>query len=46
MSVDINNIAILNIHVVVFRCSIFRINENEAIHILKSSDLSEKGGSL
>ena len=35
MSIDINNIPILNIHRVDYRCIVFRISKNEIMHILK-----------
>ena len=46
MSVDINNISILNIHGVDFRCIIVRISKIEAIKLLKIAYLSQNIGSL
>ena len=45
-SVGINNIAILIINSVGYHCTAFGISKNEAINLLKNSELSEKNGSL
>ena len=42
-SVDINSIAISNIHILDYRCKINIITKSEAINLLINADLSEKG---
>ena len=46
MSIDINNIALLNIHGVDCCCIVFGIRKSETINLLKDADLEEKKGSL
>ena len=46
MSIDINSIAILNIHGVNYCCILDRISKSEAINLLKDVDLKEKSRSL
>ena len=46
MPIDINSIAILNIHSVDYPCIIIRISKIKAINSLKNADLSENSGSL
>lgn len=46
MSIDTNNIAILNISSVYYRFIGFRISKNEAINLFKNADVSRKSGSL
>ena len=42
MSVDLNNIAILNIQCVIYSCIINEITKREAVKLLQSADLSKK----
>ena len=46
MSTNFNNIAILNIHGVDYRCIFRKISQSEAISLLKNADLSENSGTL
>ena len=45
-SIDINSIAIVNIHDVDYHCIIFGISKNKVMYILKDYDLSGKIRSL
>ena len=42
MSVSLDYIAILNINIVVYHCSINRVNKSEAVNLLQNADLTEK----
>ena len=42
MSIDIDNIAILNIIGIDYCCIVFRISLSEAINLLKNANLSRK----
>ena len=44
MSININSIAILNIHAVDYCCISSGVKKSEAINLLKNLDLSKKGG--
>ena len=46
MSIDINSIAILNIHGVDPCCIINGIGKSEAMNLLKTADLTEENGTL
>ena len=46
LRMELNSIAILNIHDVDYRCIINGISKSEAINLLLNVDLSEKNGSL
>ena len=46
MSVDFNDIEILNIRDSDNRCVISRISKNEAANLLQKADFSEKSGTL
>ena len=46
MTITLSDIAILNIHVVDYRCIISRYGKNEAINLLQNVDLTEKNGTL
>ena len=46
MSMSLNNIAILDIYSVDYRCIIAGISKSEAMKLLKNADLSEKIGRL
>ena len=46
MSVNLSDIAILNIKDSNYRCIISLISKNEAINLLQDAELSEKGGTL
>ena len=46
MPVDLNDIAILNIYSVDYRCINNEVSEREAVNLLKASDLSQKSGSV
>ena len=46
MSIDINNITILDIYGVDYRCIIHGIVKSEAIKLSRNADLSEKSESL
>ena len=43
MSINLNNIAILNINSADFCCIINRISINDALNLLKKVDLAKKG---
>ena len=45
-SMNLSNIAILNIKGSDYRCSISLISKNEAINLMQNADLTEKGGTL
>ena len=42
ISVDLNNIAILNINGPDYCCNINRISKDDALNLLKNTDLTEK----
>ena len=46
ISVNLSNIAILEIHVVEYHCVINEISKSEAINLMQNIDLSEKSGTL
>ena len=46
VSMDLRDIAILNIHGANYCCIISRISKSEAINLLKKVDLTEKYGTL
>ena len=46
MPVNLNDIAILNIYSVDYRCIINEVSKSEAVNLLKASDLSQKSGSV
>ena len=46
MSMNLDDIAISNIHDVHYRCSINGISKSEAISLLENGNLSQKGRSL
>ena len=46
MSINLSNIAILNIQGSDYRCVISLINKNEAIKLLQNADLTEKSRTL
>ena len=46
MSIDINSIAILNIHSVDYCCIVVGVTESEALNLLRKAGLSEKSDSL
>ena len=46
MSVNLSDIAILNIKVSDYCCIISLISKNEAINLLQNANLTEKGGTL
>ena len=46
VSMDLSDIAILNIHGANYCCIISRISKSEAINLLKKVDLTEKYGTL
>ena len=46
MSINLSNIAILNIKGSDYRCVISLINKNEAIKLLQNADLTEKSRTL
>ena len=46
VSMNLNDIAILNIKVSDYRCIISLINKNEAINVMQNADLIEKSGTL
>ena len=46
MSVNLSDIAILNIKGADYRCIIGLISKNEAINLLQNADLTEKSGTL
>ena len=43
MSYELQNIAILNVKDVDYRCDLWNLTRNEAINMLKNSKLSDKG---
>ena len=46
MSININSIAILNIHGVDYRCNVNGISKSEAINLFKNAELSKKSETL
>ena len=40
MSINLNDIAVLNIHGVGYRCNIYGISKSDAVNLLKSPDLT------
>ena len=46
MSINLNDIAILNINGIDFPCIINGISKSEAVNLLQNVDLSEKSGTL
>ena len=40
MSINLNDIAVLNIHGVDYRCNIYGISKSDAVNLLKSPDLT------
>ena len=46
MSMNLSDIAILNIRGVDYCCIISRISKGEAVNLLQKADLNEKGGTL
>ena len=46
ISINLSNIAILNIKGSDYHCIISLISKNEAIELLQSADLTEKSGAL
>ena len=46
LSINLDDIAILNINGVNYRCIISRINKNETLNLLRNADLTEKSGTL
>ena len=46
VSMDLSDIAVLNIHGANYCCIISRISKSEAINLLKKVDLTEKYGTL
>ena len=44
MSMNLSDIAILNINCVNYRCIIILIRKSEAINLLQKADLNEKSG--
>ena len=46
MSVNISDIAIVNIKGSDYRCIISLINKNEAINLMQNAGLTKKGGAL
>ena len=46
MSMNLSNIAILNIKGSDYRCVISGISKNEAINLIQNADLTEKSGTL
>ena len=46
MSVNLSNIAMLNIKSSDYRCIITLIRKNEAMNLLQNADLTEKNGAL
>ena len=46
MSVNLNNIAILNIKGSDFRCIVSLISENEEINLIQNADWTEESGTL
>ena len=46
MSMNLSDIAILNIKSVDYHCIISRISKNEAINLMQNANLTEKSGTL
>ena len=46
MSMNLSDIAILNIHGADYRCIISRISKSEAINLMQNINLTEKSGTL
>ena len=46
MSINLSDIAILNINVSDYCCVISLISKKEAINLFQNADLTEKGGTL
>ena len=46
MSMNLNDIAILNIKCSDYRCIISLISKNEAINLMQNADFTEKSGTL
>ena len=46
MSMNLSDIAILNIRGSDFRCIISEVSKNEAINLMRNADLMEKGRTL
>ena len=46
MSMNLKDIAILNIKSAEYRCIISEICKNEAINLMRNADLTEKSGTL
>ena len=46
MSMNLDDIAILNIEGTNYYCIIGRISKSEAINVMQNSDLTEKSGTL
>ena len=46
MSVNLSDIAVLNIKSADYRCIITKISKNEAIKVMKNADLIEENGTL
>ena len=46
MPIKLNDIAILNIRSVNYRCVINKISKSEAVNLLQNADVSEKSGTL
>ena len=46
MSMNLSDIAILNIHGADYRCIISRISKSEAINLMQNINLMEKSGTL
>ena len=46
MSMNLNDIAILNIKNANYLCIISRISKSEAINLMQNIDLTQKGGAL
>ena len=46
MSMNLSDIAILNIRGSDFRCIISEVSKNEAINLMQNADLMEKGRTL
>ena len=46
MSMNLKNIAILNIKIIDYHCNITEIRRNEAISVIQNTDLNEKRGTL
>lgn len=46
MSIDLINIALLNIHDVDYPCKVGGITQGEALNLLRNADVSKESGSL